>query len=287
VAGVRSRVGRAHEYLPVVEGLWGAEVIDQGALILEPEAAESLHLSFGDLDGGVEQGPGDNLIAGGGGEGALIAVEGVAVAGDEGREGVEAFHVLVHTGGLDLLQGLDDRCKSWVVGGGDLEKHPQHGKPVLLVDGLLQAVVLALEVDQMQLHGVSDAVDGVLGSHAGVPSPVEVELGEHVFPGKSPSVDAGGDRRVDLHLRRVAVVLDPHPPRLEVVVLEDHGRPVLPVDGGGFDVDGGLDAAVAEGGHVAPAGGTVVHAAIYDLGATAVAPGRPFAAGLGNFNVGC
>ena len=55
------------------------------------------YLSFGDLDGGVEQGPGDNLIAGGGGEGALIAVEGVAVAGDEGREGVEAFHVLVHT----------------------------------------------------------------------------------------------------------------------------------------------------------------------------------------------
>ena len=54
----------------------------------------------------------------------------------------------------------------------------------------------------------------------------------------------------------MAVVLDPHPPRLEVVVLEDHGRPVLPVDGGGFDVDGGLDAAVAEGGHVAPAGGT-------------------------------
>jgi len=139
----------------------------------------------------------------------------------------------------------------------------------------------------MQLHWVSDAVDGVFGSHAGVPPPVEVELCEHVLPGKASSVDAGRHGSVDLHLRRVAVVLDPHPPWLEVVVLEHHGRPVLPVDGGGFDVDGGLDATVAESGHVAPAGGTVVNAAIYDLGATAVAPGRAFAAGLGHFNVGC
>ena len=76
--------------------------------------------------------------------------------------------------------------------------------------------LLFVEMDEMELHGVGLAVDGVLGAAVRVPAPVHVELGELELAGESAARDPG--RVVSLGLEEglgaVTVVLHLDHPRV-------------------------------------------------------------------------
>ena len=80
-------------------------------------------------------------------------------------------------------------------------------------------------MDEMELHGVGLAVDGVLGAAVRVPAPVHVELGELELAGESAARDPG--RVVSLGLEEglgaVTVVLHLDHPRVKLIVEELEG----------------------------------------------------------------
>jgi len=71
----------------LVEGLGGPVVVLNHSTIGIRQGAQHCQLSFGDGDGISKDGPDDHLIAGGGGEAPLVAVEPRGVSREERRDG--------------------------------------------------------------------------------------------------------------------------------------------------------------------------------------------------------
>lgn len=104
----------------------------------------------------LEHGPGDDLVAPGGGEGAVVPVEALRAGREDVLEG-EAVDLGLVPLVRDLGEPLDDGLKLGVVLGLELQHDAQHGQrvdgAVAAADGAAQVgAVLLVVVHQMKFH---------------------------------------------------------------------------------------------------------------------------------------